>query len=177
MNATSLPMLYPDVFLWHQIMMGTKALNHDEGSSVPLKYPVAIYIGIPKRTLDTTLLTLTNIFSFAHVFFISSINNEHIHKSFLRRLHLLFLFYYFLDIRKALVLVDHLSFNWFLKFSLILFRVGLFWTVHGLGVGQKSPLSKFCHIGPDTVIPYLKKSRKIYESRDTTLEFCPHQHF
>ena len=28
-----------------------------------------------------------------------------------------------------------------------------------------------------TVIPYLKKIQKLYESRDTPLEFCWHQHF
>ena len=72
MNATSLPMLCPDVFLCHQIMMDTKALNHDEGSSVPLKYPVAICTGIPKRTLGTTLLTLDKyifICSYIYLFF------------------------------------------------------------------------------------------------------------
>ena len=44
---------------------------------------------------------------------------------------------------------------------------------------QKSPhpLFKICHtypamMKPDTVIPYLKKIQKIYESRDTILEFC-----
>ena len=39
------------------------------------------------------------------------------------------------------------------------------------------PLPKICHTYPtmmklDTVIPYLKKIQKIYESRDTPLEFC-----
>ena len=29
----------------------------------------------------------------------------------------------------------------------------------------------------DTVIPYLRKTQKMYKSRDTSLEFCWHQHF
>ena len=28
-----------------------------------------------------------------------------------------------------------------------------------------------------TIVPYPKKIQKIYESRDTTFEFCCHQHF
>ena len=49
-------------------------------------------------------------------------------------------------------------------------------------LGQKSPLPKFSHTYPTimklgTVIPYLKKIQKIYESHVTPLEFCPHQHF
>ena len=47
---------------------------------------------------------------------------------------------------------------------------------------KKAPLSNICHTYPavmklGTVIPYLKKIQKIYESRDTPLEFCWHQHF
>ena len=47
----------------------------------------------------------------------------------------------------------------------------------GNGGGQKASLPKICHTYPTmtklgTVIPYLKKIRKIYESRDTPLEFC-----
>ena len=50
----------------------------------------------------------------------------------------------------------------------------------GGGVGGEAkwlPLPKICHIYPTmmklgTVIPYLKKIQKIYESRDTLLEFC-----
>ena len=42
---------------------------------------------------------------------------------------------------------------------------------------QKGPLLKFCHTYPTmmklgTVIPYLKKIKKIYEPLDTTFEFC-----
>ena len=43
-------------------------------------------------------------------------------------------------------------------------------------------LPKICHTYPammklGTVIPYLKKIKKIYESRETPLEFCWHQYF
>ena len=45
------------------------------------------------------------------------------------------------------------------------------------GGGKKAPLPKICHTYPKmmklgTVIPYPKKVQKIYESRDTPLEFC-----
>ena len=66
--------------------------------------------------------------------------------------------------------------------------MGLFGAAHGLGGGgggrpRKAPLPlpspslpKICQTYPTmmklgTVIPYLKKIRKIYESRDTPLEF------
>ena len=44
------------------------------------------------------------------------------------------------------------------------------------------PLPKISHTYPTimklgTVIPYLKKTQKIYKSRDTPHEFCWHQHF
>ena len=47
---------------------------------------------------------------------------------------------------------------------------------------KNAPFSKICHTYPammelGTVIPYLKKMQKLYESRDTPLEFCWHQHF
>ena len=43
--------------------------------------------------------------------------------------------------------------------------------------GKKDPLPKICHTYPSmmklgTVIPYLRKIQKIYESRDTTPDFC-----
>ena len=46
-----------------------------------------------------------------------------------------------------------------------------------MGGGKKAPLPKICHTYPKmmklgTVIPYLKKIQKIYESHDTPLEFC-----
>ena len=37
----------------------------------------------------------------------------------------------------------------------------------GGGGGQKG-----CHTYPSTVIPYLKKVKKIHESCDTPLDFC-----
>ena len=50
-----------------------------------------------------------------------------------------------------------------------------------IGRAKKGPLHKICHTYPtmiklSTVIPYLKKVQKIYESHDTPLEFCWHQH-
>ena len=65
--------------------------------------------------------------------------------------------------------------------TLTLFRMGLFGTAQGWG-RQKAPLPEICHtyptmMKPGTVIPYLKKIKKIYESCDTPLEFCWHQHF
>ena len=55
---------------------------------------------------------------------------------------------------------------------------GLFWGFSRMeGGGKKAPLPKICHTYPTimklgTVIPYPKKIQKIYESRDTPLEFC-----
>ena len=48
--------------------------------------------------------------------------------------------------------------------------------------GKKVPLPKICHTYPammklDAVIPHLKNIRKLFESRDTPLEFCWHHHF
>ena len=65
--------------------------------------------------------------------------------------------------------------------SLILFRMGIFGAAQGWG-SKKSPLPKICSTYPKmmklgTVIPYLKKIQKIYESRDTPPEFCWHQYF
>ena len=58
---------------------------------------------------------------------------------------------------------------------------GAFRGCSGMG-GSKRPRPKIFHTYPTmmklgTVIPYLKKIQKIYESRDTPLEFCWHQHF
>ena len=56
--------------------------------------------------------------------------------------------------------------------------MGFFAATHGWGAGQKGPpLPKFCNTYPTmmkrgTVIPYPKNIQKIYESRDTSLEFC-----
>ena len=56
------------------------------------------------------------------------------------------------------------------KVALTLFRMGIFGTA-------KATLPKIYHTYPtmmklDTVIPYLKKIQKIYEYRDSTLNFC-----
>ena len=55
---------------------------------------------------------------------------------------------------------------------------GLFCGCSRMGAEARKPtLPKICHtystmIKLGTVIPYLKKIPKIYESRDITLEFC-----
>ena len=61
---------------------------------------------------------------------------------------------------------------------------GLFWGCSRMGEGgaKMPPLPKFFHTYPTImklgrIIPYQKKIQKIYESRDTLLEFCWHQHF
>ena len=53
----------------------------------------------------------------------------------------------------------------------------LFWGCSRMRVAKKAPLPKICHTYPammklGTVIPYLKKIQKIYESRDTSHESC-----
>ena len=58
---------------------------------------------------------------------------------------------------------------------LTLFRMAVFGAAHGWGVRVKKVfLTKICYtcpvtIKPGTVIPYLRKIQKIYESRDTPL--------
>ena len=54
---------------------------------------------------------------------------------------------------------------------------GLFRGCSPMVGGKKAPLPKVCHTCPTmmklgTVIPYLKKIQKIYESRDTPFKFC-----
>ena len=55
--------------------------------------------------------------------------------------------------------------------------MGIFGAAHGWGeVAKKLPLPKICHPYPTmmkigTVIRYLKKIQKIYESRDTSPDF------
>ena len=58
--------------------------------------------------------------------------------------------------------------------------MGFFGAAHGWG--GKPPPPKICHTYPammklGTVIPYLKKIQKIYESHDTPSEFRWHQQF
>ena len=67
---------------------------------------------------------------------------------------------------------------------LTVFRMGLFRAAHGWGViKMPSPhLPKICHTYPTMiklgiVITYLRKTPKIYESRDTPFQFCWHQRF
>ena len=65
---------------------------------------------------------------------------------------------------------------------LTLFR----WDFSGLltdgGQGKRPPVPKISHTDPammkrGTIIPYLKKIQKIYESRDSSHESCWHQQF
>ena len=68
-----------------------------------------------------------------------------------------------------------------LKILLNLLRIGIFEAAQG-GVEQKGSLPKICHtyltvMKLGTVIPYLKKTQKIYESRDTPLDLCWNQLF
>ena len=54
---------------------------------------------------------------------------------------------------------------------------GPFWGCLRMGESKRPPLPKICHTYPtkmklSTVIPYLKMAQKIYELRDTPLEFC-----
>ena len=60
--------------------------------------------------------------------------------------------------------------------------MGIFGAAHGWRGRKMPPLPKICHTHSTvmklgTVIPYLKKIEKIYESRDAPLDFCLHQHF
>ena len=55
--------------------------------------------------------------------------------------------------------------------------MGLFGAAHGWWGSKKAPLPKICHtyltmMKLDTAIPYLKEIQKVYESRDTPLQFC-----
>ena len=66
-----------------------------------------------------------------------------------------------------------------ITWTLTLFKMEFFRAAHGWGgEGQKGPpLHKICNTYPTvmklgTVIPYPKKIQKLYESRDTPLEFC-----
>ena len=72
-----------------------------------------------------------------------------------------------------------LSWMWFIINPI---QDGLFRDCSRMGGAKRSPLPKICYIYPTmmklgTVIPYLKRIQKLYESRDTPLDFCWHQHF
>ena len=61
-------------------------------------------------------------------------------------------------------------------------QVGVFGNTPWWEVGKKGPLLKICHtyltmIKLGTVMPYLKKTQNVYESRKTPLEFWGHQNF
>ena len=76
-----------------------------------------------------------------------------------------------------LILKNAKSYMCFRNFLLNPIQDGLFWDYSWMGGGQKGPLPKICHTYPTmmklgTVIPYLKKIQKIYESHDTPCEFC-----
>ena len=66
---------------------------------------------------------------------------------------------------------------------LTLFRTSFFRLLtDGEGAKKTPHLPKICHTYPTmmkrgTVIPYLRKIQKIYESHDTPLEFYWHQYF
>ena len=60
---------------------------------------------------------------------------------------------------------------------LTLFRMDFFGIAHGWWGSKKAPFPKICHTYPTmmklgTVILYLQKIQKIYESHDTPLKFC-----
>ena len=60
--------------------------------------------------------------------------------------------------------------------SLTLFRMDFFGAAHGWRGAKGSPLPKICRTYPTmmklgTVIPYLKKFQKLYESPDTPFGF------
>ena len=62
--------------------------------------------------------------------------------------------------------------NFFGVIPFTLFRMGIFGAAHGWEGPKRPPLPKICHTYPTvmklgTVIPYLKKIWKIYESRGT----------
>ena len=90
---------------------------------------------------------------------------------------------------KVLLFFDNAIWRWYiwlcnvkLKF---LTRAGWGWGMGrggGGGGGQKGPLPKTYYTYPTimklgTVIPYLKKIQKIYESRVTHFEFCWYHNF
>ena len=63
------------------------------------------------------------------------------------------------------------------KYPLTIFRMGFFEAAHRWAMAKRRPVQKICHTYPaikklGTIIPYPKKIQKIYESRDTTFEFC-----
>ena len=93
----------------------------------------------------------------------------------------------------SIKILDYITFLYYIAFqnalqkefsslnSLILFRTGSLGVAHRCG-DKKVPFPKICHTYPammklGTVIPYLMKIQKIYESRDAHVEFCCHKNF
>ena len=83
----------------------------------------------------------------------------------------------------------YISSIWNMPYLLVVFLIGsiyinpiqdgLFWGCSGMA---KRPHPKICYtyptmMKPGTFIPYLKRIRKIYESREISLDFCWYQHF
>ena len=80
-------------------------------------------------------------------------------------------------LKKNMTSVNHFLF----MDDLNLIQDGFFRGCSRMGGGGKKipppPPPKTCHTYPTmiklgTVIPYLKRTQKLYESRDTSLEFC-----
>ena len=68
------------------------------------------------------------------------------------------------------------------KCFLTQFRMRVFAAATDGEGGEKVHLPKICHTYPTNmklgkIKPYLKKTQKLYESRETPFEFCWHQHF
>ena len=93
----------------------------------------------------------------------------------------------------SIKILDYITFLYYIAFqsalqkelsslsSLILFRTGSLGVAHRCG-GTKVPFPKICHTYPTmmklgTVIPYLMKIQKIYESCNAHVEFCCHKNF
>ena len=77
----------------------------------------------------------------------------------------------------VLFLTIHSYFSFFLEHVNNAFEIINNALERGGGGAKRLPLPKICHTHPTMmklgrVIPYPKKIQKIYESRDTPLEFC-----
>ena len=87
------------------------------------------------------------------------------------------------DFRKHFALFGRLG----PKSKSLVIKLYSWWTFSGLltdgwWIKKTLPLPKICHTYLTVMklgagIPYLKKIQKIHKSRDTSLEFCWHQHF
>ena len=101
----------------------------------------------------------------------------------LRQICIMFYHIPFTFSNNLFIFLSELSSNNFaVNLSLTLFKMGTLGVAHRWAGGKKAPLLKVCHTYPTimtlcTVIPYLKKIPKIYQSRDTFPEFCWLPHF